>query len=97
MTVYVLAQLSIHDRDTYDRYAARFMDVLDRYDGRLLVADEAPSVLEGSWGHQKVVLLEFSNREQLETWRRSREYVDIAKDRLASTTGCVVITEGLAG
>jgi uncharacterized protein (DUF1330 family) len=43
------------------------------------------------------VLLEFSNREQLETWRRSREYVDIAKDRLASTTGCVVITEGLAG
>lgn len=97
MSVYVLAQLSIHDRDTYDRYASRFLDVLSRYDGHLLAADEAPTVLEGPWDHQKVVLLEFPGREEMEAWSGSTEYLDIAKDRLAATTGCVLLVAGFAG
>jgi uncharacterized protein (DUF1330 family) len=97
MSVYVLAQISIHDREAYDRYASRFMDVLSRYDARLLAADEAPTVLEGVWERQKVVLLEFPGREEMESWSSSPEYVDIAKDRLASTTGCVLLVEGIAG
>ena len=64
MTTYVLAQLTIHDRARYDRYAARFMDVLRHFDGRLLAADESPEVLEGAWPHQKVVLIEFKDREE---------------------------------
>jgi uncharacterized protein (DUF1330 family) len=47
LTVYVVAQLRIHDRERYDAYAAGFMPVLIRYGGRLLAADEAPTVLEG--------------------------------------------------
>ena len=42
--VYVIAQLSIHDRERYDRYTAGFMDVLRQFQGRLLVSDEAPRV-----------------------------------------------------
>jgi uncharacterized protein (DUF1330 family) len=96
MSVYVVGQISIHDRDTYDRYAARFSDVLGRYEGRLLAADEAPAVLEGAWGYQKVVLLQFPSRERFERWSQSEDYVEIAKDRLASTTGCVLLVEGLS-
>ena len=95
MSVYVVGQISIHDRPTYDRYAERFMGVLSRYGGRLLAADEAPALLEGVWGYQKVVLLEFPAREGFERWRQSAEYVEIAKNRLASTTGCVLLVEGL--
>jgi hypothetical protein len=29
MTAYALAQLTIQDRPTYDRYASRFLEVLD--------------------------------------------------------------------
>lgn len=57
MITYVLAQLTIHDRARYDRYAAQFMGVLRGFQGRLLAADESPEVLEGSWPHQKVVLI----------------------------------------
>jgi uncharacterized protein (DUF1330 family) len=96
MSVYVLAQLSIHDRETYDRYASQFIDVLSNYTGRLLAADETPIELEGTWKQQKVVLLEFPDRDELERWRTSPGYVDIAKDRLASTTGCVLLIDGLA-
>ena len=39
MTAYVVAQLSFIDRGPYNRYQARFMDVLRKFGGRLLAAD----------------------------------------------------------
>lgn len=95
MTVYALAQISIHDRDLYDRYAARFMGVLAGFNGRLLAADESPEVLEGTWHHDKVVLIAFPTRSDLERWALSPEYGEIAKDRIAATTGCVLVVSGL--
>jgi len=47
MTVYVIVQLKMTDRASYDRYQARFFDVFRKFDGRLLSADEEPSVIEG--------------------------------------------------
>jgi uncharacterized protein (DUF1330 family) len=41
MTVYALAQISITDREAYDRYQARFMEVFMKFNGRLLAADSA--------------------------------------------------------
>ena len=61
MTVYALAQLTIHDRARYGRYQSRFMEVLRRHKGRLLAADERPRVLEGRWEREKVVLLAFAD------------------------------------
>ncbi len=95
MSVYALAQLSIHDRARYDRYASRFMGVLAAFEGRVLAADESPAVLEGTWPHQKVVLLEFPDRRAFERWANSPEYTGIAKDRIAATTGCVLLMSGI--
>jgi uncharacterized protein (DUF1330 family) len=39
MTVYAIAQLTITDRTAYDRYQARFMDVMKRFRGRLLAGE----------------------------------------------------------
>ena len=95
MSVYALAQMSIHDRARYDRYASQFMRVLAGFEGRVLAADEAPAVLEGTWPHQKVVLLEFPDRGAFERWASSPEYTEIAKDRIAATTGCVLLLSGV--
>jgi uncharacterized protein (DUF1330 family) len=95
MTVYVVAQLSIHDRSRYDRYAAQFMSVLAPFDGTLLAADESPVVVEGGWDGDKIVLLEFPDRGAYAAWAESPEYVEIAKDRMAATTGSVVLFSGI--
>jgi uncharacterized protein (DUF1330 family) len=95
MPVYALAQITIHDRERYDRYAARFAAVFARFEGRLLAADEAPAVLEGEWPHQKVILMAFPDRAALERWAHSPEYREIAQDRLAATTGTVLMVHGL--
>jgi uncharacterized protein (DUF1330 family) len=44
-----IAQLKITDRAAYDRYQAKFMGVMNRFQGRVLATDESPQVIEGEW------------------------------------------------
>jgi uncharacterized protein (DUF1330 family) len=97
MTVYAIAQLTITDRSRYQRYQTGFMSVLGQYGGRLLVADEAPAVVEGRWDHQKIVVLEFKDAAAFRAWAESPEYRQIAIDRLAGAHTLVVLARGVAG
>ena len=95
MTVYAIAQLTIHDRVGYQRYVAAFMPILTKYGGRLLAADEHPEVTEGQWDGDKVVLMAFPDRETFMAWAASPEYREIAKDRMAAAETTVLLVRGL--
>ena len=96
MSVYALAQLHIHDPEPYGRYMARFMPILEKYHGKLLAADEAPRVLEGQWwDRNKVVLMEFAEKEAFKAWATSPEYTEIAKDRKAGADAVVLLIKGV--
>ncbi|GAB1691211.1 DUF1330 domain-containing protein [Krasilnikovia sp. M28-CT-15] len=96
MTVYVIAQLSIHDRERYDRYAAGVASLLPQFGGRLLVSDEDPRVAEGQWDGDKVVVLSFPDQDALTAWGSSPEYQRIVQDRHAATDGVVLTVRGAA-
>jgi uncharacterized protein (DUF1330 family) len=96
MSVYVVAQLKIHDRAAYDRYQAHFMDVFKRFNGRVLVSDENPSVEEGEWDREKIVLLSFADEAAFRAWAESPEYQEIAKDRKAGADAIVLLVKGFA-
>ena len=94
MTVYAIAQLTITDRATYNRYQERFMSVMNRYQGRLLAADESPRVVEGAWDREKVVLMSFPDEAAFWEWANSPDYREIAKDRHAGSTAVVLLAKG---
>lgn len=96
MTVYALAQLSMTDREAYNRYQARFMDVFRKFRGRLLAADEHPTVLEGMWERDKVVLMSFPDEAAFREFNDSMEYQEIAKDRKAGSNAVVLLLNGLS-
>jgi uncharacterized protein (DUF1330 family) len=96
VTVYALAQLTIHDRPRYQRYVRRFAESLEGFDGRLLAADEHPAVIEGTWGADKVVLIAFPDRAEFERWATSATYQEISRDRAAATTGSVLLLTGMS-
>jgi len=95
MSVYAIAQLKITDRATYDRYQAKFMGVMKRFQGRLLAADESPKVLEGKWERDKVVLLSFPDEAAFQQWADSPEYQEISKDRKAGSEAVVLLVKGI--
>ena len=94
MAVYVLAQFKIDDRARYQRYAARFAESLDGFDGRLIAADEDPTFIEAGSAVDKVVLIAFDDRQEFERWATSPIYQEISKDRIAATTGTVLLIHG---
>ena len=95
MTVYALAQLRFTDRAAYDRYQSRFMGVLKKFSGQLLVADETPKVLEGEWRYDKLVVLSFPDVASFEAWSQSADYQAILIDRKAGATADVILARGI--
>jgi uncharacterized protein (DUF1330 family) len=95
MSVYVIAQIKIHDRSRYDKYTSGFMPILKKYNGRLLISDEAPDLIHGTWQFHKIIVLEFADRESANRWQMSPEYEEISKDREAATEGVALLAYGI--
>jgi uncharacterized protein (DUF1330 family) len=97
MTVYVIANVKFTKEELYRRYQARFFDVFRQFKGRLLVADEAPKVLDGAFPHDKVVVMQFPDQAEAERFLYSPAYEEISKDRIAGANVVSVLVRGLAG
>jgi uncharacterized protein (DUF1330 family) len=78
------------------RYQAQFFDVFKKYSGRLLSADENPSVLERTWNCDKLVLMSFPDEAAFHAWASSPDYLDIAKDRKFGAQAVVLLAKGFA-
>ena len=97
MTVYVIANVKFTKEELYRRYQAQFFDVFKQFKGRLLVADEAPRVLDGEFSYDKVVVMQFPDQAEAEHFLYSPAYEDISKDRIAGANVVSVLVHGLAG
>lgn len=95
MRVYAIAQLWIHDPAAYRRYARRYMEVFEKFQGRVLVADEKPLIFEGVWHVDKVVVVSFPDEASFRDWVESPEYLEIAEDRKAGASSIILLVKGL--
>ena len=95
MSVYVIAQLTITDSRAYQRYLGEFVAVFSDCNGTLLAADARPDVVEGEWPHEKVVVMPFPSRDELDEWANSAAYRRISEDRRAGTRSTVLVARGL--
>lgn len=95
MPVYLIANIRIEDRQRYSQYEAGFLDVFDKYEGKLLAVDEGQRTVEGTWEHTRTVLIEFPNEEKARSWFDSPEYQELAKHRLAASKGDIALITGL--
>lgn len=62
----------------------------------MLVADEAPRVLDGAFAHDKVVVMQFPDQTEAERFLTSPAYEEISKDRVAGSEVVSVMVRGLA-
>jgi len=95
MSVYIVVQLKMKNRERYNQYQSKFMEVFKKYNGKLLAADENPEVVEGEWDLNKVVIMEFPDKESYLAWGTSSEYVEIAKDRIAGADATVLVVKSV--
>lgn len=95
MSVYIVAQIAIEDREEYAKYEAGFVEVFLEHRGRVLSVSESPEVIEGSWPYTRTVILEFPSRDEAMGWYESPDYQAIVGHRQAASSANIVIVDRL--
>lgn len=95
MSVYVVASGSIDNPEMLAEYLGKAINTIPA-EARVLAVDETAEVVEGDVQPPRIVLIEFPSRESFRGWYDSPEYQAIVGLRLESTTGTMVVAEGVS-
>jgi uncharacterized protein (DUF1330 family) len=94
MATFVLAEITIHDPVTYERYKQLAPASIAKYGGRYAVRGGATEALEGEWNPQRFVILEFPTADAARTWWNSPEYSAARAIRQQCSTGRLLLVDG---
>ena len=95
MAGYLIAELEITDPEGFERYRPLAAASIARHGGRYLVRGGTAEAREGA-EPGRLVVLEFPSLDQARTFYESEDYQAALKLRLASSTGRVMLVEGLS-
>ncbi|MEN6463298.1 MAG: DUF1330 domain-containing protein [Syntrophomonas sp.] len=95
MSAYLLIEIEIHDRNTYFQYIEKARPIVESYGGRYLIRGGKVTPLFGGWDPERIILVQFPSKEDIERCFTSKEYLEIAKLREDSTKTRSIILEGL--
>jgi uncharacterized protein (DUF1330 family) len=95
MSVFVIGKVQIRDRETYKQYQALTKGLIPSFGGKVLAADESPTVLEGSWPVTRTLLLQFDSEADALRWYGSEAYAAARPHRHRAATTDLVLLKGL--
>ena len=94
MAAYILVEVAIHSPLLYEKYKEKTPAILQAFEGRFVLRGMPVVALEGTWDHDRLVLLEFPNREKALAWYHSAAYQEAKQIRdKASTARFLLIGE----
>ena len=96
MSAYVVVNITVRDRETYERYKQLAASAVATYGGRYLVRGGPTECLEGSWTPSRFVILEFPSVEAGQAWWASPEYEPAKALRQSCAETEMVLVEGVA-
>lgn len=95
MAAYVIADIDVHDPETYKEYTSLVQATLDPFEGHFLVRGGASETLEGDWRPSRVVVIEFPSAEHARGWYTSPEYGKAMAIRGRASTGSIILAQGV--
>ncbi|MCD8044869.1 MAG: DUF1330 domain-containing protein [Tannerellaceae bacterium] len=87
MAVFFIVNIEIPDkneRDTYDEYIAKVKPIVESYGGTYMVRSENITLFAGNKVPDRIIIIQFETREQLDRCFASEEYTKV-KDLREST------------
>lgn len=88
---YMIANYTINDQTTFQQYMNAAGPLAPRYNGRVIIYDTNPKVLEGQ-PKLVIAVAEFPGVAETERFYNSPEYTAARPFRIASTEGSVLLT-----
>ena len=94
MSCYFIAQITIHDPETYKKYLNGFDEIFENYEGKVIMVDDAPSILEGEWNYTRIVMIRFPDETEARRWYESTEYQHLVRYRWQASDANVILATG---
>ncbi len=95
MKAFVVAAETVKDEAMFAEYRKAVPATIQAFGGRFIARGGNLTSLEGEWPHPRLVIIEFPSRQAAEGWYHSPEYQKLIGLRLKSTTGNLLIVDGL--
>jgi uncharacterized protein (DUF1330 family) len=94
MPAYVIADIDVHDPETYREYVALVPGTIEPFGGRFVVRGGEHETFEGEWQPHRLVMIEFPSADHARRWYASQAYTAALAIRQRASTGSVVLVEG---
>lgn len=96
MSVYLIARVRIHDKDTYSKYTAISARLVAEYGGEFIARGGPSFCMEGEGFDGRLVIVRFPSAEQARAWYESPEYTAARAIRQPVSEAEFMVVEGVA-
>jgi uncharacterized protein (DUF1330 family) len=94
MNAYLVLDLAIHDLAGFTPYISAIPAFIEKHGGRYIVRGVEPTVMEGDWAPQRVVILEFPSRQHATAFLADPEAQDLFSVRHKTTNSRLILVDG---
>lgn len=94
MKAYLVLDFSITDLQGFMPYVEGVPALISRHGGRYIVQGAAPVPKEGDWRPERMVILEFTDKDAAEAFLADPDFVALARVRHENTVSKLVLVEG---
>ncbi|WP_332772465.1 DUF1330 domain-containing protein [Phenylobacterium sp.] len=94
MKAYLVLDFSVRDLAGFMPYVEAIPAFIEKHGGRYIVRGTAPSVMEGDWAPERMVILEFPSRADAEAFLADPEAQGLFAVRHATTLSKLVLVDG---
>jgi uncharacterized protein (DUF1330 family) len=94
MKAYLVLDFSIHDLPGFRPYIADIPAFIEKHGGRYIVRGAAPTVMEGDWAPELMVILEFPSRQNAKAFLADPEAQSLFAVRHKTTNSRLVLVDG---
>ena len=98
MCAYLISEVSeVLDAAKMEEYRTLAQEAIEQYGGRYIVRGGKWEVIEGEWGLDRFVMVEFPTLEQARAWYHSPEYSKALEISRVALKRRLLLVEGVSG
>lgn len=96
MTAYLVLDFSVHDLPGFRPYVSAIPAFIEKHGGRYVVRGVEPTVMEGDWAPELMVILEFPSRQNAQAFLDDPDAQALFDVRHRTTNSKLVLVDGCA-
>ena len=94
MNAYLILDLTIHDFNKFMEYINRIPEFIKKHSGRYIVQGVEPTVMEGDWNPERMIVIEFPSRNNAKSFLQDPEAQSLFAIRHNTTTSRLLLVDG---